>query len=370
MKTARWCIAALACAALAAGCGGSDDNGSEAATATSAQTTASAQSVEPAPTTPPTEIPVTRALSRTPPSGKKVTFMQCEFATCARYVPSVKAATEALGWSADFKVFKAAAIGSALDQAIAEKPDYIGLSAIPSAAIKPQLAAAAKAGIPVLAVSAAEQPAEGGYTVVSSGTLQQDADYIMRWVINDSRGSANVVAVTVPQYPIFATATDHLKTAMSEQCAECGYDELALSPEEAVSGTIPQKLVGYLQSHPETNYVFFAFSDLATGVPEALQAAGMADRVKLTGVASDTAIAKQIGDGHAAWVPSPNGYSVTTLIDSMARLSVGDPVEHEAIAQWPTFVIDSSETAKAVDYNWEGPDGYLEQFDKLWNVSN
>ena len=257
------------------------------------------------PTRPPASIQVEQALSKAPAKGKKVIFLQCELPACARYVPGINAATTALGWSAKTEVFKNADPGGALQQAINEHPDYIAITGIPAAALKPQLAAARKAGIPVISCATPDKPTAGGYSVQCGGTLATDADYVARWVINDSGGKGHLVALTIPQFPVLNTETDWLKANLKRLCAGCSLDQLDLTIDDVAGGQVASKLIAFVQSHPNVNYVYFTFNDLSRGVPAALKAAGFGGKVKLVGAAGDAAIMKTIGSGQNAWTIAP-----------------------------------------------------------------
>lgn len=375
----RWkaALVALGCATALAACGGDDDN--ETATPASAGTTTAASSgeaiVEAPPTTPPTEIQATEKLANVPPKGKKVTFLQCEFESCARYVNGMKSATEALGWTVKTQVFKATGVAGALQQAIAEKPDYIAMSGIPAAALKAQLAEAKKAGIPVMTCATVDEVAEGNYAISCGGDMRVDADYLGRWMINDSGGKAKIVGVNIPSYPSITTQIDWLDENIGKLCSDCSFDKLDFTVDEVGAGTVPQKVVGYLQANPDVNYVYFTFSDLGKGIPEVLKSSNLADRVKLTGGAGDAAIMKAIGKGQDAWTISPNEYSAWVMVDAMARLSVDEEIPRkqiDAVRSSPTWVIDSEASAatlKANNFDWFGPEDYEGQFKALWGVN-
>jgi ribose transport system substrate-binding protein len=371
MRPSRWFVLiALAGALASAGCGSSAKKSSDA-TAVGAATKA----IVPAPpTTPPSAIQVTGALPKAPPKGKKVIFLQCELPACARYLPGVKAATAALGWSTKVEVLKNADPGGALQQAVIEHPDYIAMTGIPAAAIKPQLAAAAKAGIPVISCATPDKPSAGGYAAQCGGTLAVDADDLGRWMINDSGGKANVVAVTIPQFPVLNTETDWFKSNLKRSCPGCSFDELDVTVQDVGGGAVPQKLVAYLQSHPNVKYVFFTFNDLTRGVPAALRTAGLDGKVKLVGAAGDKSIMKQIGSTQAAWTIAPNVYSAWVMYDAMARLASGQRLSdgYDAkIYASPTWVVDSAASAKLLaptDYDWFGPNGLESKFKSLWKV--
>jgi ribose transport system substrate-binding protein len=370
MRSTHWLGAPVLATSLAlAACGANDENASQATSGTSKRPTVAAP-----PTKPPTEIQVTEALPATPPKGKKVVFLQCELPACERYIPGVVSAAGALGWSPKVQVFKSANPGAGLQQAINERPDYIAITGIPTVAVKPQLKAAAEAEIPVISCATPDKPAPGGYAVQCGGSLETDADYLGRWMINDSGGNANLVAVTIPQFPVLNTETDWFKKNLEAQCPGCSYDQLDVTVQEVGGGAVPQKLVAYLQSHPDVEYVYFTFNDLTRGVAAALRTVGLNEKVKLVGAAGDASIMKEIGDTQAAWTIAPNVYSAWVMFDAMARLSVGERLPDDYatdVYASPTWVVDSADSAKQLEptsYDWYGPEGFEQQFKALWQV--
>jgi len=373
MRSSGWFVLPfVALSLVVTACGSSD---SSAPSKSDAAARSSAQATVPAPPTrPPTSIQVDKALREAPPKGKKIIFLQCELPACARYVPGIQAATSALGWSAKTEVFKNAEPGSALQQAINEHPDYIAITGIPAAALKPQLAAATKVGIPVISCATPDKPSPGGYAVQCGGTLAPDADYVGRWAINDSGGNAHLVAVTIPQFPVLNTETDWLKANLERLCSGCRFDQLNLTIDDVAGGAVSSKLIAFLQSHPDINYVYFTFNDLSRGVPDALKAAGFVGKVKLIGAAGDAAIMKTIGRDQNAWTIAPNVYSAWVMVDAMARLATGQALSSDytdKVYASPTWVVDSAGSAKRLaptGYDWYGPQGFQEKFKALWKL--
>jgi len=328
------------------------------------------------PTTPPADIQINQPLPKAPPAGKKVIFLQCELPACARYVNGAKAASKALNWKTDFQVFKNTAPTAALEQAVAQKPDYIFISGIPVSVLKPALAKAKAANIPVFSAADPDKPSAGGFKLQVGGTLVPDAENVGKWIVNDSKGKANVVAVTIPQFPVLNGETDYLKSNLPKMCPGCKYDQLGVTVDDVGAGAVPQKLIGYLQAHPNTNYVFFTFSDLGKGMGKALQRSGLRDKVKLTGCCGDAGNVKEIISGDTdAWTIAPNEYSAMAAYDGMARLAAGgNPAAFSGqVFGSPSWVVDSKDSAekylKATGYDWHGPQNYEEQFKKLWGVT-
>jgi ribose transport system substrate-binding protein len=374
--TPRWFVVPALAVSLATAACGSSTSSSNSPQTTASPALASSAAVAAPPIQPPSGIQVTQALPKAPPKGRKVIFLQCQLPACARYIPGVKDAAAALGWSAKVEVFSNAAPGAGLQQALAEHPDYIAITGIPAAALKPQLASATQAGIPIISCATPDKPVTGGYAAQCGGTLATDADYLGRWMVNDSQGKAHVVAVTIPQFPVLNTETDWLKANVAKMCSGCSLDELDVTVQDVGGGAVPQKLIAYLQTHPDVNYVYFTFNDLTRGVPAALRTVGLSNKVKLVGAAGDASIMKQIGTTEAAWTIAPNVYSAWVMFDAMARLSVGERLSDGYAGEVytsPTWVVASADSAKLLaptSYDWYGPAGFQTKFKALWRVGS
>lgn len=366
-------------ALVLAACGGDDDpTGTATQEGGTGSSTEAAETLVPEPpTTPPTEIGITTPLKQPPPEGKDVTFLQCEFPICELYGKGLKEATAALGWNLETQVFKSTEPDKALQQAIAGKPDYITMSGIPPSLLKTQLAAAEEAGIPVFSCGAAapEGPGEE-YEADCGHTLGPQAEEVRDWTINDSQGKARIVGVTIPLYPVLATETAVFEgSELTSVCPECQYDQVEVTPEEVAAGAVPQKVAAFLQSHPSTEYVFLTFGDLEPGLYAALQSAGLADQVKITGVAGTPSIMQQIGKQMSSWTAEGVPYHGWVMADGMARLAAGEelPADYretvEANPSWTVTTQEAAETLEADGWEWEGPEDFQSQFEELWQIN-
>jgi ribose transport system substrate-binding protein len=291
-------------------------------------------------------------------------------------VRGIEAGAKALGWKSKVMPLSNTDPGSSLDAAIAEKPDFIGMSGIPAAAIKSQLAKAAAAGIPVVSCGTTDPASADGYAAECQGTLVPMAEYLSRWIAADSNGEANVLAVTLPQFPALVSETEWFKSpAFRQICQNCSFDELGVTGEDLAEGKTGAKLVGYLQTHPEIDYVVFTVGDLATGVLPELKTAGISPSdVKLTAAVENEEVQAAIAKGEfSAATTSPNAYLGMTQIDAMARLSLDGKLskqyQESIYNSMPTWVVDSPEAAEALGGElWEGPEGFERQFEALWGV--
>jgi ribose transport system substrate-binding protein len=377
MKLLRVVIALVVSVLVLSACGSDDDEGAGGAEAGGNGTTQTESSVPPPATTPPEEIQVSEPLSKAPPKGKNVIFLQCELPACARYASAWKEASQALGWNANVVGFKNSAPAAGLEQAVAQKPDYIAITGIPAAGVKAPLAKAHAANIPVISAATPEEASADGWAAQIGGTLVPDAENVGKWMANDSGDKASVVGVTIPQFPVLIGQTDWFKNEFTSLCSDCEYDELAVTIEEVGAGAIPQKLTGYLQSHPDVNYVYFTFSDLGKGIGPALERAGLRDKVKLAGCCGDAANAQEIAKGDTdAWTIAPNEYSAWVQVDSMARLETDGELSQDyldSIYSSPSWVVDSADAVnqylKPTNFDWPGPRGFEDQFKQLWTGS-
>jgi ABC-type sugar transport system substrate-binding protein len=359
-----------------AACGSSSSGGSSDSSSSSGASEAQVSAPKPI-TSPPSDVGITTPMNAAPQKGKTFFWLQCELPICGKITQGVKAATTAAGWNYQNMVFKAADPGAGLASAVQRKPDAIGITGIPSAAVKPQLAAAAKAGIPVVTCSAGpEDPSPTTYAAICSHSTGPDGEQEALWAIHDSGGKAHMVSLTIPSFPSLKATVDGTAAAAKQHCPSCTTDVLNLTVDDLGGGQVASKLVAYLQSHPKVNYVLFTFADLANGVPEALKAAGLADKVTLAGNGGGQAQFKAVAGGaHEAWIAYPAVLEGWQMTDAAIRLVDGGKLPtgyQEQLNHLPTYVVDSAASAKALapSYDWAGPTNYAEQFKKLWKLAN
>lgn len=368
-RVARMSLAVPLLALGLAACGDSDTK------STSPEASAAAAAAPDPVTSPPAAITITTPLEAPPEAGRTFFWLQCELPICGKIGTGVEDAVEAAGWDLETIVFKATDPGAAIESAVQQSPDVIGITGIPSVAVEAQLGEAADAGIPVVTCSPGpEDPSPETYAAICSQTTQPDGENLALWAIKDSSGGANIVTVTIPSFPSLQTTVDGVHAMVDEHCPDCSADELELTVEDLAGGQVASKLVAYLQTNPDTNYVLFNFADLEIGVPEALQAAGFEDKVKLIGNGGGPQQFEALVDGggmDAAWVAYPAVYEGWQMVDSALRLVDGGTLPdgyQEELAALPTYIVDTEDAAEELAplYDWNGPAGYEDQFKELW----
>ena len=109
-----------------------------------------------------------------------------------------------------------------------------------------------------------------------------------------------------------------------------------------------------------------AIGDLATGLPEALDAAGISGVKIVGGVPNVTQMQSLIDGTSDAWKALPRVSAAWMMVDAMARYDQGmDTTVDEVVAAAPIFTPDNVETP-AADY--AGVPGYEDQWKALWGV--
>jgi ribose transport system substrate-binding protein len=378
---------AVAAGLVLAACGGDDDDDTAATSATTASTapdtstaptgTSSGDAEIEAITSPPTEMTVTEPLPETP-EPKTVAWVNCEVPACQVNNEFFTAAAEALGWKVELITYTFAAPGAAFQQAIDSGVDYIATSGVALAQIEEQVALAEAQGIPIFECYSTDVPAgeENNLYAQCAGLLATDvvADTVSNWIIDASGSDANVLMVTIRDFPILVAQEEAAQAAFSERCPDCTTDVLSATIEDLGAGAVPQQVASYVQSNPDVDYIWFLFSNVSIGVSEALDSAGLLEGRNLVGTQAEVPQLQELVDGtNRAWSALPFEYAMWILVDQMARHATGVwSLEQEAEASViPTWVVDTPEAAAELlpTEGWHGPDGFQDHFKELWGVA-
>jgi ABC-type sugar transport system substrate-binding protein len=323
---------------------------------------------------PETAIGVTIPL-KSKPAKKTIAWLECDVPTCKAYLtPGFTAATTALGWTLKIIPMKSTEPGPAFQQAIDAKVDYIASTGLSIAQYQPQLDAANKAGIKVLSCFGTDDPSPTTIQMQcgDESFVQKTGPVMADWAIVKSNGAANILIVSIPDFPILKVETTEVIKEIKASCAKCTYDELNVTLDDLIGGKVPAAIVSKLQANSKLNYVFYSFGDLPGGVSAALGTAGLAKQVTQFGQDFSTIDLDEIIAGTmGAWSADPKGYAGWLMVDAAARLSIGMTLDEErAAAALPTLIVDNAALAtaiKATNGDW-APPGADAAFKKLWGV--
>ena len=365
------------------GSSGSSPSGALSGPASTSGGLQRAQQATAAAVTIPASITENEPLPKAPPVGVKAAILVCAGASCSLGATAFQQAAAALYWNATVITYDTATPGTAVQQAIDAGNKYIVMESVALSTITPQVQAAKRQGVKLFDYPyAGDNPggaANGLYGVAGgAGFGQNQGKTLADYIIANSRGSASVVDVTIPIYPIFNELSASAKAEFQANCPGCSFDTLSVSITQLASGQIPSAIVGYLQSHPKVNYVMLSFADMFQGLPAAFKSAGLSHRVKIVGSGGQTATMQSIKDGtSSAWVILPQDLDVWVTADWMARLATGAPISSASLAQGddlPIFLVTNpAQASKALSLmsnsTWPGPSGFQNQFKRLWKVA-
>jgi ABC-type sugar transport system substrate-binding protein len=394
--------AALCLTVVVAACGGDNSGSSTATTAAAAGTTAattgssSSNATTPSSATggssaaaaaaaqqrvapmlqPPQKISVTAPLPSKPKTDVSVYWVTPNLESQQPNTDALEAAATALHWKLTTVQTDSAdpqAVPSAMQQAIAGGANYIIVSGGSKAVYGPGLAAAMQAHVPVIDMYSSDDVggASNGIYANVGGTGWIDVQYpaVADFIIAHSGGDAHVLYVDIPDFPILAAAAKATTAEFAQHCPDCKLTPLNLSVTDLTGGHVTSPIISALQRDSSINYVFTSFGDLATGLPQALKAAGMADRVKIVTATPNADQVQGVIDGSLlAAAPNPKAQGSWTAIDAIARLQEGLPIDQEQHTVMPV-VVWTKDNVPTPAGNFAGATNYEDQFKQLWGVS-
>jgi ribose transport system substrate-binding protein len=311
------------------------------------------------------------------PEPKKFAWLECELESCPYITVGVQAATEALGWEMIKIASESANPGPAFQQAIDAGADYIASSGEARSLYEEQAQAAADQGIKILSCFDTEPP--GGdetniYTQCGDTSFVEKTGPLMaNWAIVDSDGAANVLIVSIPDFPVLKAETDAYIAELEKNCPDCSHTELDITIPQLTGGEVPAAVASQLQANPDINYVFFSFGSLPAGVTAALDGAGLLDQVTVYGQDFSAFGLEEIVAGTmGAWSADPKAYAGWLMVDAAARLSLGmELTEEREAASLPTVLVEDAEFAQEIldccNGDW-WPPTMEEDFKALWGV--
>ena len=325
---------------------------------------------------PPDGIGIDEPLSGPAPADVSVYWLEGNIQSILPLTTGYEDATEALGWdltTLSYDPTDPQGPGSAMQQAIDGGADYIAVSGQTIDILGAALETAKSAGIPVIDMYSTDEVGgeENGIYANVGGPAYSEASFpiLSDFVISDSGGDANVLFVNIPDFPILQTVRDAAIGQFDSGCPDCEVTELDVTINDLTSGAVSSQVVSSLQTNPDIDYVFVSIGDLATGLPEALESAGVADQVSLLGGVPNPEQLQSLADGTSvAWIPLPRPESSWVAIDAMARIELGQEIDQESHEVLPIQVFTPDNIPTPVE-EYEGPEGYQDDFAQLWGLS-
>jgi ribose transport system substrate-binding protein len=373
------CAAAL----VAVGCGGSSKS-SSSSSSTPASTSsgssgsatdsvvAKAEAVVKPYLSAPTSVGTTVALSKTPPSGKKLIAMSCTLDVCASFRGYVGEAAKVLGWTSKGVSFDGTPEDTLkkVQQAVSEKPDGIIINGVDRSTYDAAAKAAQAAHVPIVTqMGELDGKPTGPFIAVQYRAAEFDKMSAVtgNWVIADSQGKAHALLLAYANFPLSERITDTTKATIDANCPGCATKKLRV--QAADTGTkLPQAVVSEIQRDPSINYVVLQDGAMAAGLDAALREAGLQGKVKVMGndlnndVAQSTIQGNQLG-----WMSFSNRAAAFNGVDAIARHMLGEPIQNVPLMNQ---IFTKNDLGAKPDQNvWQNlPTDLAAQYKKLWKV--
>lgn len=357
--------------ALAA-CGGSGD-AKPASSANPADVASAKAAVEPY-IGQPTPFPIDTPLVKKP-TGKRIAFMDCGSAICGVFAALSKPAAEQLGM--EFTPIKAGltadSVSAAFSTVVQAKYDGVFVPAIQPSLWKQGLEQLHAAGIPVTTAGVVGvDTAKVAMSQVSDVTIQRTAKLAASYVVAQQGDEANVVFYVTPEVAFNPVLEGAFTSELTRLCPRCTVRSTKV-PAAALGTQAPTIISDDLQAHPDTTAAVFGQSEATAGLPQALKTAGINEDLLKLGIFPDPSTLQLIKDGQ---VDVGLGFDAAvvawTEMDSLARLSTGQPVPPGAKADTPPQQFLTSEVLKDKDVSrgWVAYPDFPQRFGALWSKAS
>jgi ribose transport system substrate-binding protein len=371
-------LMAVAVAVVAAGCGSSDKSSSSSNSNAASVTPSSApknsglaqaQAFMKASMSPPKTLGL-QTTGKPIPTGKTVTYVHCGVDVCTTIGKAIKNAADVLGWKT--KVIPTdgspGSVKQAWDTVVRMKPAAAFGSGFPSAMYASEVKQLKAAGIPVMLFASTD--VNGGGVTLSKGRNDEVpivGKQMAAWVISTTDGKPNTLYVDLPAFPILPPVRAGFEAAYKQWCPDCPYAKIDL-PITSIGKDAPSRIVSYLRAHPDVNRVALGYDGLDFGLPAALKAAGLADKVKFIGEAPTETNFSYVRDGTQGATVSQGYYEIwSNLVDAAARTVTGQSITANDKWKVPWFLVTKDNINSAgTGFGPVVPD-LKQQLDKLWN---
>lgn len=319
----------------------------------------------------PTPFPVTEKLKGIP-TGSTVAFVDCGTPICALYFELMVPAAQAMGLKLTRVKAGASAstVSSAFDSVVASEPDAVVVPGINPELFSKQLKELQEKNVPIITVGIVnaeefgiEHPLGGKLGFEENGA--RVADYVTAEFGTDS----TIAIYEVPELPFGKVFSAAFEERLEEVCPECATRTVQI-PIATIGNTAPQQIVSDLQANPETTVAVFPADETETGLPAALQAAGL--KVKTIGEAPTPTNLQYLKEGKATAALGVDVPTLAwTLVDEAARGIIGQPLTGAEAKG--NAVVEQFLTGKDIGnpkMGWSGYPDFAERFAKLWSLEH
>lgn len=364
--------------AFIAACGSSSgSSGSSSKPAVSAANLAIARSVADKESATPTSVGITAPLTKRPTPGKlsicyasyltvPVVATNTDGAEAAATALGVKMYNYNLGSTSD-------QLSAALDTALAQKCSSYWVSGGISTALWTSEAKTLEArGVPVVSQGSTWPNTGKDLNYYSINGVGETGADLVDWAIAQQGGKAvNMLVVSPPTgaFTVFSGTGPSVKQRMKSLCPSCQVSVLYL-PATDEGTTAPSTVVGFLQAHPQYNYVL-GLLDFNTGLPTALKVAGLASKVKLLGFVGGSTELGYVKDGtEAADLQYDDVGQGWLTVDALVRGMTGQSMAPDQAWNASTQIVTKSNVRLCAHGFWCGVPNTPQHYYALWGCSS
>jgi ribose transport system substrate-binding protein len=230
----------------------------------------------------PTAITDTAKLTGKIPSGKTVYFIPCGAnPECQQEAQIVKTAASLVGWNTVIVPNDGTPQQSkaAFEEVVRAKPAGVLYAAIPQSTFQSETSSL-KANGTVVSACCVTDPVGNGvdYNIDSpqeSAPVGQAQAAIV--ATNSNCQNADSVIVNIPDFGILADRVKAFKDGVASYCPSASVSELDIALANLSNANIT--IVSYARTHPNVKYIVASTDGVTIGLPAALKAAGLSDKI-------------------------------------------------------------------------------------------
>jgi ribose transport system substrate-binding protein len=369
-------LASVAVAVLVAACGG----GSGASSGSNSPTTAgdpgrgvnvtAAKALIAPYVGHPSSFPTNQPLKQLPPAGSKVAYVDAGTVTAALQWGLLEQAAKAMGVTPVRVVAgsTASTVSAALDSVVSSRPAGVVIVGLDPEEYTPQLNQLRADGIPVVAsaIVASGNYAFSGPVSYGPSNVALSGRLMAAWAIARTDGKVKqFVLYNVPELSFSPVEIDAARTELEELCSTCTARVVDIPAAEIGNGA-SDTIVSDLQGHPGTGFAILATDELADGLPQALNTAGL--NVHTVGPAPGPQNLEQINQGSEDGALGVDlEEQMWALLDQWARERSHQPLDG---AEAKGELVMQFLTQKEITFNpadgWAGYPDLPQRFAKLW----
>jgi ribose transport system substrate-binding protein len=323
----------------------------------------------------PTSISITMPVGKPIPKNKTVAFITCNLPGCSELTGYFTAAADSLGWKVS--VYSASLVSpeqaqSVFQQVVRSKPDAIVATAFEPTQLGPTVLSAIRSlHVPFIDTGLADPPTPGVIQINGLPDTQRFAKVQADWLIKDSNGKGNIVFADYEPASTATALNSGMQAEISAHCPGCTYAQVTVPAANVGSPAATQQIIGYLQAHPDVDYLGFSFPGLEAGIPAALKGAGITRDIKFFGHGPNPQALIDMKSAGGGWGTFPNIEQFWRSADYLARYFAGVPTAVSLNTPFPVYVLTPQNVPAPALKGQAVPvvADYQAQYRKLWGLS-